>query len=273
MSEYDLIAFDMDGTLLNDSKEITSITIDAISRACAAGKQVVLCTGRPVSEIEPYRNVLPSLRYYIAVSGAFIWDCFERRALRCHVFAPEIVDVIAGAMEREDIMPDVMSENTAYLQADQIALMEHYHMESFRPLYSRYNQLVPDIRTVIQSCRDRIEKINFYHADPQARQRSRERLKEYPIAMENAESTSLELSPRGVTKGAGLTELSELLDIPMERVIAVGDADNDLPMIGAAGLGLAMGNSNPRVLAAADEVLPDNEHDGCAAAIERFLLN
>ena len=93
-----------------------------------------------------------------------------------------------------------------------------------------------------------------------------------PVELANSEVSSLEFSPAGVNKGTGLLALAELLSIPRDATIAVGDADNDLGMLRAAGLGIAMGNANESARAVADAVVADNDHDGCAEAIRRFLL-
>ena len=75
-----------------------------------------------------------------------------------------------------------------------------------------------------------------------------------------------------MTKGTGLLALADQLGIDAAATIAVGDADNDIDMLRAAGLGVAMGNANEGARAAADVVVADNDHDGCAEAIDRFLL-
>ena len=75
-----------------------------------------------------------------------------------------------------------------------------------------------------------------------------------------------------MTKGTGLLALAAQLGISPEQTIAVGDADNDLPMLRAAGLGVAMGNANENARAAASVTVADNDHGGCAEAIRRFLL-
>ena len=86
------------------------------------------------------------------------------------------------------------------------------------------------------------------------------------------EKHSIEITHASVTKGTGLLALAAQLGIPAEETIAVGDADNDLPMLRAAGLGVAMGNANENARAASDVTVADNDHDGCAEAIRRFLL-
>jgi hydroxymethylpyrimidine pyrophosphatase-like HAD family hydrolase len=76
----------------------------------------------------------------------------------------------------------------------------------------------------------------------------------------------------GVSKGTGLADLCEVLGVPIAEAIGVGDAFNDVPMLKMAGLGAAMGNSNEEALRAADVVVKDNDHDGIAEVIDKYLL-
>jgi hydroxymethylpyrimidine pyrophosphatase-like HAD family hydrolase len=75
-----------------------------------------------------------------------------------------------------------------------------------------------------------------------------------------------------VDKGSGLRTLCDLLGVEIGRVIAVGDSDNDIPMLRAAGLGVAMGNANARVKAVADWIAPSLDEDGVAATIHQWVL-
>ena len=75
----------------------------------------------------------------------------------------------------------------------------------------------------------------------------------------------------GVSKGSALKTVAELLGIGREKVMAVGDGMNDLPMITYAGLGVAMGNANPKLKAAADYITGRVEEDGFAQTIEKFV--
>ena len=75
------------------------------------------------------------------------------------------------------------------------------------------------------------------------------------------------------SKGNGLRELADHLHLPLTAVMALGDQDNDLPMMTTAGLGVAMGNANDRVKAAADVTTLTNAADGVAAAIYKYALN
>ena len=86
------------------------------------------------------------------------------------------------------------------------------------------------------------------------------------------ESAGVEINAIGADKGSGLQALCRCLNIPISATIAIGDSENDRPLLRDAGLPLAMGNAIADVKAAARYVMPDCDHDGVAEAIERFLL-
>jgi len=88
-----------------------------------------------------------------------------------------------------------------------------------------------------------------------------------------SEATYLEIQPRGVTKGAGLVRVCKLLGIPPSAAIAFGDNLNDLEMIQAAGLGVAMGNAHADLKRAARMVAPSNDEDGVAAVLWTHVLS
>ena len=86
-------------------------------------------------------------------------------------------------------------------------------------------------------------------------------------------SAGVEVNATGVDKGSGLQALCRCLNIPISATpIAIGDSENDCPLLRDAGLPLAMGNAIADVKDAARYVMPDCDHDGVAEAIERFLL-
>ena len=91
------------------------------------------------------------------------------------------------------------------------------------------------------------------------------------IVLANAESTSLEVSPKGVSKALGLKTLCEHLNITLDEVIVVGDADNDIEALKVAGLSVAMGNAKQHIKDMCDVIVSDNDHDGCVDVIERYL--
>ena len=78
MSHYELIGFDMDGTILNSQKTISHRTLEAVNRAARMGKRVILSTGRCISELEEFRDVLANVSHYVCESGALIYASTQR---------------------------------------------------------------------------------------------------------------------------------------------------------------------------------------------------
>ena len=264
---YRLIALDIDGTLLNSRKELPEENARAVRAACAAGKTVAFDTGRAVCELAEQISLLPEVRYAVFASGAGLYDTREKKAFGLCGIPREQAERILALARTKDLMPQFVTADRDVIQASHMENLERYHMGIYRPLYEQAMTLVPDIFAFAGACADPFLKINLYHADPEERIRSRAQLDTPALELVYSEISSLECSAAGVSKGSGLERLCGLLDIPLAECIAVGDADNDIPMLRAAGLGVAMGNAPEHVKTAADRIVSDLDHGGCAEAI------
>lgn len=270
--KYDFIAMDMDDTLLRSDKTISDETLASFAKVKDAGKCATICTGRPVAEIGPYDEQFSDIHYYICESGALIYDHFAHKPLKRHTIDPSAVPAVIDAIGKEDVMVQVMINGESIVEGSKVPNMGHYNMGVYVSLYSTVAHHVDDIVPVLQEHPSDIEKINIYHISREASIRTSERLEGQNVERIYAEISSLEISPVGVHKGVGIADLSSYLGIPIEKTIAVGDADNDIPMFHAAGLALAVGNANEHAKAAADIIIPDNNSDGCLYAINKYIL-
>jgi len=268
---YRLIALDLDGTLLNSRKEIPPEAAQAIRTVLAAGKTVVFDTGRAVCELEEQIALLPEVRYAVFASGAGLYDAREKKAFSLRGIPAEQVKRILSVARTKDLMPQFVTADRDVIQASHMADLSHYHMDVYRPMYEQAMTLVPDIYAFAESCREPFLKINLYHAETEERIRTRAQLETPELELVYSEISSLECSAAGVSKGSGLERLCSLLNIPMAETIAVGDADNDIPMLRSAGLGVAMGNAPDHVKTAADRIVSDLDRGGCAEAIMMLL--
>lgn len=273
MSNYSLIAFDMDGTLLNSQKQISEKSLLSVSEAVRAGKTVCLCTGRCIPELEEYLPVIKDIRYIIGDSGLFVYDTYENKYVFGNPMNKEIaVEIMTRLqMSGEDVMVQLHSDRSI-VQTDRIPLMPLYNMSIYQPLYERICFTVDDLYSFFLSAPFPPNKINIYCRSPDQRYRIRQLLDDLSIEFKHVEGQSLECIPKGQSKGTGLIKLCEYLSIPAKAAIAVGDADNDIEMLEAAGFAVAMGNANKTILKLADAIVADNDHDGCAEAIENYLL-
>lgn len=271
MGQYKLIAFDMDGTLLNSKKEIRKETLKAIDKAFDAGKEVILCTGRCIAELKDYIGQIPRLRYVVGTSGALVYDVKENNEIYMQAISIEQVHEILEVAKTVDAMPHILTHESIVAGKD-FENMEHFDMKIYIPLFDRAATKVEDIFRYYNEHEMPVAKLNLYHVSPKEREKSKEKLKDMDLVLADAERTSVEISASGTTKGTGLEQLCKYLGITMDDVIAVGDADNDIDVLRKAGLSIAMGNANETVKSICDVIVSDCDSDGCVEAIERYLL-
>lgn len=268
--DYQLIAFDMDGTLLSSRKEVLPSSRAVLGELVDAGITVAICSGRAPVMIETHAAELASVRYAICGSGAILYDLAERHVMSRRPIDAALVRRADEVCGRYDVTLDAFSGEGFYYSACLLGRAADYGMQDYVPLFDRLGTPADDVWAPLLAGAP-TEKVDVFFADPADRDRARAELDGLPLVMTYSERSSLELSPLGVDKGVGLGELAGLLGVPMEATVAVGDADNDLPMLRAAGLAVAMGNANERARALADVVVADNDHDGCAEAARLVL--
>lgn len=272
--EYRVAALDMDGTVLDDEKRMSEDTKAAIHQALAAGKEVIFCTGRSFAEMEDTLREFPDMHYLCGESGALVYDLRRGCPIRTVSMDKEAIRLIWKAIQGRDIMPQIFSQGASLGNRDQLKRMGHYQMGVYQEAFDRVCTPVDDLWVLALEPERSVEKLNLYHTSPAERDKTWEILKELEVnsTMVYSEISSLECSALGLSKAAGLQTVCEVLGISMDQVIMVGDADNDLEALRAAGLAVAMGNANENVKKVCQVQVADNNHDGCAQAIRQYLL-
>lgn len=273
MSTYKLIAFDMDGTLLNSRKEIPEKTITMMKKAVQAGKQIALSTGRGLAELTDYLAQISEIRYLDCTSGAIVYDWKDKKIIYNHPIPTEKIKQIMEIAKYEDTMLHMLNEHSI-VQKNFVEKMEEYHMGVYQPMFEKVTIKYENIYEAYGKNPFPVGKCNIYHRTPESRERTFKRIQKagIPVAMVRSEITSLEISEKGVNKGTGILKLCDHLGITSDEVIAVGDAENDKEVLKIAGLAVAMGNAGDSIKDMADVVVSDCDHDGCAEAIEKYLL-
>mgnify|MGYP002625951298 CR=1 FL=1 len=118
-----------------------------------------------------------------------------------------------------------------------------------------------------------VEKLNLFFAQDGEADAVYEQIKTLPVSFTCHSPHCLEINASGVSKARGLRALCDALDIDMSECIAIGDAQNDVEMLKAAGLKVAMANGSDEVKSLADVIAPNCDSDGVAAIIEQYLLD
>ena len=269
---YDLAALDMDGTLLNSANEITPFTRRALNRADAAGKVIALCTGRCLSELRYHLKRVPGIRYAINENGGCLYDVRADRILFQAVLDGDVIERMFEAAAPRDVMLQCFFGNQSYVQAEDCGRMAHYHMEDFVEVFVAGSEFTRDIRSLWRKSGKPMTKFNLYFASEDEKARFTEDMGDMDLCVTGCIGIGYEISPKGAGKGDGLRALCDHLGLPIERTMAVGDGNNDIELMEAAGFSVAMGNAVEAVRRVAHVVTDDCDHDGAAKAVLRYML-
>ncbi|MBT2719560.1 Cof-type HAD-IIB family hydrolase [Bacillus sp. ISL-46] len=285
--KYRLLATDLDGTLLNDEKEIDVETIEAIHEYRQRGGKVVICSGRsPLSTQWIARTIGLEGEPIIAYNGAILIDengkvseqsVFQYEPLLSFWELCEAEGIYAHFYEGDTLLvPQVNKWNEKWIENNIPTLEksggERQHCQSFRERCEV--KVVEDFDRYLKEQEPNITKIAVFD-DGNKLADFTKRLKEQAVDMEISSSfnfVNLEITPTGVTKASALMKLTEELKIPLSQTSAIGDNYNDALMLSVAGLGIAMGNAPEKVRQLADQVTGTNNEVGVAKAIRRYLL-
>lgn len=268
-----LIAFDLDGTLLNNKKAVSPRTKAVLERAAGKGVLLVPATGRLHRDLPADVAALPSLRYVIAINGAEVFDRKEDRLL------------YQADLDRNDALKlmkymDSLPSIYGWYQGGQGFISARYYerMEEFAhapwlfdSMKRAYTPTENPEKTLLEE-KSGPQKLQLYFRDMEARRMALEEIPRlFPqCVVSSSLPINIEVNAACATKGAALAFLAEHLGIAIAETLAFGDGTNDISMIRQAGIGVAMGNAAPELLAAADRVTADNDEDGLAKVLEEL---
>lgn len=263
-----MIASDVDGTLLNSRGIITEESLSAIRAAQQAGIIFAIASGRFPE------NVYVRIRQYslscpiIGVNGCHITD-ENLQPIFTAAMAPQ------AAREVMDVLYDFGSEffmfNTHSVCTSRKDLPHHSEItrpEEILALGFRYYHGREEMLSCINTPVHKYYICEGYRGD-----RLWQRLEKIPgIALTQSGDSNIEVIPEGIDKADGVRMLAAHYGIPMEQVMTLGDHENDIPMLQAAGFGVAMGNGTENAKKAARFITATHDENGLAKAIRTWVL-
>lgn len=273
--KYKLIAFDLDGTLLRDDKSLTDRSLRALYAAYERGALIVPATGRIYKGVPAALRLQPFSHYYITINGALVYDA-EKDAALCRAELPnELALRLFEHMDTLDVLYDCYKDNWGYVSRAMYERAADYIADKgILELFRRTRTPVEDLKEYLREDGGSVQKAQMHFRDMRAKKKELERLPSlFPeVAVSTSVPTNIEINIREANKGEALLALCAQLEIDPADTLAFGDGTNDLTMIRAAGCGVAMGNADFAVKAAADTVCDDNEHDGLAKYLEKLMV-
>ncbi len=261
-SNIKAIAFDMDGTLLTDAKEVSERTKRCFQALEERGISLILSTGRSFEALEPYKKDLNLNHPVICYNGAQILGK-SAEVIRDHLVQENHSGYLIDFARKEGVHIQVYRDGKLFFEkkTPEAEFYENHvsvkgeivNFDNFKPfkftklMYLGDHQYLTGLKTLIT------EQIG----------------NEMSIMFSNP--MFLEFMDGLVSKGNALFEVAEHLGIDISNIMTFGDGDNDKSMIEAAGIGVAMGNATSGVKAVANEITLSNNDDGVAEFLEEFF--
>ena len=276
MKKIKMIGLDLDGTLLNEKKELTGHTRDVLMRAIEQGVTVLVATGRPVTGVPEVLRTFPGMRYALTSNGGRILDLEEDKVLYANMLSYEMGEAILKIFGEYDTFKEIYFDGRGFVQQDEVLRVGEYLRNPAMADYIRTTRKgIPSLWDKMKEMEGHeMDKIHALFKNQEERQEAKQRIMELgDLSISDSMGTNLEINAPGVNKGMGLIQLGKLLGIEREEIMACGDGNNDLQMLKEVGFGVAMANGADEVKEIADYITSSNEEDGVAAAIEKFVLN
>jgi len=268
---YKLLVVDIDGTLVDKRLAVSSENREALAKASDSGIQVSLCTGRVARACTNIFNQLSLDGYHIFSDGALVANPDITEEIYVQSLSQTVVKQAIEFANLNDIDLDIYSTTGYFVERETWSAIAHRQFFGIEPTIADFTSLweresIIKVGLAATSAQEGDKARNFCLHFDGSFHFSWVRTPAYPdVDFINA------VAP-GVSKGRAVGVLASYLGITLAEVVAIGDGLNDISLLSTAGLAIAMGNAPDEVKAVADYVTLDVEHNGLAAAIERFLL-
>jgi len=264
--KYKLIAADIDGTLVNNKREITPRTKEKIHEAINKGVIFAICSGRPIQGVQLITRQLEADVPVITYNGAMVITGESRKIIySCTMRKEDALQVERLGRERNTTIA-IWADNQLYVNRMDERAAQYSELSGTEPvLYENVEELIEKgINKILWY--DEVDRINEFLKELQGKLNP-------SVNFHTSQPFFLEFVDINASKAIALEKLGEYYGIKREEMIAIGDGFNDLSMIEYAGLGVAMENAPFEIKEAADFVTLSNENDGVAYVIEKFILN
>ncbi len=265
---YKVVFIDIDGTLKNDFGEISDRTKEAIKSAVETGIKVIICSGRPIRSTIEVSKMCSASEYIITSNGAYGYNYKENRCIFKNPMKKEACINLYYMAKENDINFIMNTEKGRFVLKEtdnEYDTLLDEPIENFVEKLDVMQCLFQDrsfekIRD-LKPCVEKIENVGIKNQS-----KSLTNPKEKP-----REVTYFDIADEKTSKGFGVKNMCEALNIDLKDAISIGDDYNDVSMFEMAGLSVAMGNANDEVKSKAKYITRTNNEDGVAFVLEKLI--
>lgn len=275
--EISLLAMDLDGTaLLEDHKTFTPRLYAALSAAARKGVAIVPTTGRQYAMLPPAVHTGADWENLcVLCNGGEVRRLHTGELLEVHYIEADTAGQIVEIAARMGLSVELSADGLLYLTRESWDMQrEHEDVLCFHlnNILTTRGRTVSALEEVLNQPELALDKVNLPYIPEALRAEVEALLKNAPVSFAWSSPHSVEITHSQATKANGMLTACRILGVDPAHTMAIGDSGNDIPMLRAAALGVAMGNATREVKDAADAVTASNMEDGAAIAIERYIL-
>lgn len=262
---------DLDGTLLNDAKEVTPGNQAAIDEALAKGHKIVVSTGRPLASARicaENAGLVKEGCYIICFNGGQIYDPYHEKTVYGKTFSRETAVKITEEALKRDL------HIHGYSSTHILSVRDTKELRRYAEINRLPYQIVANAEEMVPEDPYKLIAIS-YDDKPKNDLFQKEVIPQFKGEVHSFFSNNdyQEIVPEGISKGFAVHWFCEYMGIPIENSVAAGDAQNDIEMLKAAHVGAVMCNAFPGIAEYGNYVTEhDNNHDGVAEIIHKFIL-
>lgn len=273
-SPIKLIVSDVDGTLVNEYKELTPRTQEAIKNAQAEGIDVAIASGRAMAEMDEILEKAPNIHYFICSNGAYVVDMKTGKLVYQNSASVEDTVDLLTALEAYDVSLEVYMGKYPYGETMKIPRMNEFINPYITELILQTRLYAYDLKDLVRREGKGVEKVQVFYGTQANRQAIIETFRDNE-AFEVIDSSegNIEFVPRGASKGCAVEALAKTLGLDSKNVMTMGDSNNDLSMLSYGGLSFAMENGEEPAKKTAKYLADSNRQEGAAKVIEFVLAN
>ena len=269
---YKLICLDIDGTLLDNEKNLRPEVAEAVRRAASKGARIVLNSARMPAGVEPIEKELGVSCIKICDGGSYILDgdtCISAE----HFSTASMEGIFRQCARKNHLNLWIFHDRDWYVTGMDDRIEKEIEIIGYHPQIIKVEELA-----------GRWDRENtgpsklLIHARPELINQIKDEMAEnirrgiWPdISMAKSADFFLEIFPGDIDKGSVLKKVCDILHISLDETVAFGDHEMDIPMIQTAGLGVAMGNAVDELKQIADHITLSNEEDGVAVALDKIM--
>jgi len=260
---FDLIAIDCDGTLLDSKGNLSTGAPEAVQKAQKMGIKIALITGRSQSSLDFIFKQLNLKGPFIGSGGAYIGDLSTGEIIQQWTLPKTEVETLIRLCRKLELILFLDHSNFMVCEKENEKTRQHkeehgYAWKIVPDLLQELSEL-PEKGLAVGEQQKLTKLFNYYQNN------------NHEVSFTFTSPTSMDILPKGVSKGNALIKLAEHLRIEPERIVVIGDYLNDLEMFKVAGISVAMGNAPEKVKEVADLIAPSNDEGGVAWAINQLI--